>query len=431
MATDVRAAAARALAQVIGGASLNQVLPPALETVADRDRALLQQLCYGTLREAPKFQAVLGNMLAKPLRDRDRDIQGLLLCGLYQLDGMRIPDHAAVSATVAATKALRKTWARGMTNALLRRYQRERDKLLAALPAAQANNHPDWLYQQLHQQWPSQAQGVIEANNTPPPMTLRTNAAHTTREEYLQLLELAGIQARPGRLSPQAITLAEPYDVGALPGFAEGRVSVQDEAAQMAAHLLQARPGERVLDACAAPGGKACHILEMQPELKELVAMDVDEKRLVKVRQNLQRLGLEAGLHCDDASRPGDYFSPESFDHILVDAPCSATGVIRRHPDVKLLRRADDIPSLGKQQLQILQGLWPLLRRGGRLLYATCSVLEQENDDVVASFLQSCEDAQVRPIKHTWGEATAHGRQLLPTPSGPDGLYYCVLSRAT
>jgi 16S rRNA (cytosine967-C5)-methyltransferase len=429
MAMDTRAAAARVLGEVLAGKSLNQALPPALEKVAPRDRGLLQQLCYGSLRQAPRLSALLEQLLDKPLRDKDRDVQGLLMCGLYQLEDTRIPDHAAVSATVAATRALKKPWAKGLSNAILRRFIRERGSLVAGLDAAASAAHPQWLSDAIHQLWPEHANAIISANNHQPPMTLRVNSGHTSRDDYLKQLQDAGIAATAGALCPQAIYLESPRDVVDLPGFEAGDVSVQDEAAQMAAQLVNAQAGERVLDACAAPGGKSCHILELQPELEELVAMDVDAQRLERVEQNLERLQLQATVIVGDASRPPAQLNKQGFDRILVDAPCSASGVIRRHPDVKLLRRARDIVALGEQQLDILQGLWPLLKPGGLLVYATCSILEGENSAVVRAFLRQADDARLLTIEQSWGEAAAAGRQLLPTGSGPDGLFYALLEK--
>lgn len=429
MALDTRAAAARVIGDVLAGRSLNQALPEQLPQVAERDRGLLQQLCYGTLRQQPKLQALLGQLLSKPLKGKDSDIQGLLLCGLYQLESTRIPDHAAVAATVGAVAALKKPWARGMTNAVLRRFLRERDTLTPGLAAAAAASHPEWLYRALYKQWPDDAEQIIEANNLQPPMTLRVNAGRVSRRDYLAQLAAQGIEASPGQLSEQAIYLATPRDVSQLPGFSQGDVSVQDEAAQMAAPLLQAAAGERVLDACAAPGGKACHLLELQPGLAELVAMDVDEARLLKVSENLLRLGLQATLRVGDASHPGDALAPASFDRILVDAPCSATGVIRRHPDVKVLRRPEDIGEMAEMQLRILRGLWPLLKPSGVLLYATCSVLAEENQDVVARFLESEPGAAAVSLTRPWGRAAGCGRQLLPSSQGADGLFYALLCK--
>ncbi len=429
MALDPRAAAAQVIGDVLTGRSLNQVLAPRLAQVAERERSLLQQLSYGTLRQAPRLQALLGQLLNKPLRNKDSDIQGLLLCGLYQLDSTRIPDHAAVASTVGAVAVLKKPWAKSMTNAVLRRFLREREALALELTDAAAASHPEWLYHALLKQWPTAARDIMEANNLQPPMTLRVNTGQISRQDYLDKLSAQDIEARAGRLSPQAIYLAKPCDVSELPGFAEGEASVQDEAAQMAGLLLQAAPGERVLDACAAPGGKACHLLELQPQLAELVAMDVDETRLQKVSQNLQRLKLQATLLVGDARQSGAQLTPASFDRILVDAPCSATGVIRRHPDVKLLRRPEDIDQLARLQLHILQGLWPLLKPGGTLLYATCSVLAEENGEVIQHFLAQYPDAAVVSLEEPWGQAAGGGRQLLPSALATDGLFYAMLRK--
>ena len=429
MAMATRAAAARVLADVLAGKSLNQALPPRLEQVNPRDRGLLRQLCYGSLRLAPRLLAMLDQMLDKPLKAKDRDLQGLLLCGLYQLDATRIPDHAAVDATVAATRDLKKQWARGMTNAILRRYQRQREQLAANLDEAAALSHPRWLYRALQRQWPQAAAAIIHANNSQPPMTLRVNARKVTRQDYLRQLAGQGIEAAAGTLCADAVRLASPCDVADLPGFADGLASVQDEAAQMAATLLDAQPGDRVLDGCAAPGGKTCHLLERQPAVAELVAMDIDEGRLHRLRENLARLGLSARVVAGDGAHPPAALRAGSFDRILVDAPCSATGVIRRHPDVKLLRRATDIPQLAAHQLAILQGLWPLLKPGGVLLYVTCSLLDEENSGVVARFLDAQSTAQSLTPALAWGAATAHGRQLLPQADGPDGLFYALLQK--
>lgn len=430
MNTDVRAAAARVVAAVLGGMSLNRVLPGKLKEVSERDRALLQQLSYGTLRQGPRLDAILKQLLDKPLRDKDRDVRGLLLCGLYQLDSTRVPDHAAVAATVDATRALKKHWAKGMTNAVLRRYLREREQLTEALDQAAAACHPTWLFQTILKQWPAAAAGIIDANNQQPPMTLRVNLNQVSRGDYLAGLEGLGIAAKAGSLSSHAIQLATPIDVWDLPGFSSGTVSVQDEAAQMAALLLQAQAGERVLDACAAPGGKACHILELQPQLGELVAMDIDTLRLQKVSDNLTRLGLTATLMTGDAIEPPASLAAASFDRILVDAPCSASGVIRRHPDVKLLRRESDIALLADQQLRILQGLWPLLKSGGSLLYATCSIIDEENSQVLQRFLTAQSDAVPSSLEMPGSGTVTVGHQLLPSAGGTDGLFYATLKKA-
>jgi len=429
MPLDSRAAAATAIGSVLGGRSLDRALSAALELVTQRDRGFVQQLCYGTLRQAPRLQGVLEQLLDRPLRDRDRDLHGLLLVGLYQLTGTRVPDHAAVAATVAATRALQKDWARGLANAVLRRFLRERDTLVAALDPAAANAHPGWLFHRLHEQWPDQLPAIVEAGNRQPPMTLRVNTLHQSREAYLARLADCGLAAAPGALADTAVYLADAVDVDALPGFAEGAVSVQDEAAQLAAGLLGAGPGERVLDACAAPGGKTCHLLESQPALAEMIAMDIDETRLARVRDNLKRLDQKATVIAADAAQPPTQLRAGSFDRILVDAPCSASGVIRRHPDIKLLRRETDIPQLAARQLAILRGLWPLLRAGGCLLYVTCSILEEENSAVIEEFQRQHASARMEPPAVHWGVALDGGRQLLPAADGPDGLFYSLLRR--
>jgi 16S rRNA (cytosine967-C5)-methyltransferase len=429
MSLDVRAAAAIVIGDVLGGHSMNRALPEQIDRVSERDRGLLQQLCYGTLRQGPRLQAILEHLLEKPLRDKDRDVQGLLMCGLYQLDNTRVPDHAAVAATVNATRVLKKHWAKGMTNAILRRYLREREQLSQLLDEAAAACHPPWLFNKIREQWPACAATIIDANNQQAPMTLRVNRLKLSRQAYIAALAQQDIDAGAGSLGPDALQLAQPMDVWELPGFTAGQVSVQDEAAQLAAILLEAEPGERVLDACAAPGGKACHILEMQPQLAELVAMDVEELRLQKVSENLQRLDLHATVIAGDAAHPPAQLERDSFDRILLDAPCSASGVIRRHPDVKLLRRESDIAQLAALQRGLLQGVWPLLKTGGTLLYATCSILEEENSQVVQGFLAQQRGAELSNSNMEWGEAVASGRQLLPSPEGPDGLFYALLKK--
>lgn len=430
MSRDVRAAAAVAIGEVLGGHSLDRALAKQLEKVSEDDRALLQQLCYGTLRHGPRLQALLGVLLDKPLKAKDRDLQGLLMSGLYQFDHTRIPDHAAVAATVDATRALKKEWAKGLTNAVLRRYQREREPLSRSLTPAAAAAHPGWLFRRINAQWPDACADIIEANNQQPPMTLRVNRLRLSRRNYMASLAERDIEASAGTLAPDSLRLTRPMDVQGLPGFSAGQVSVQDEAAQLAAILLAPEPGERVLDACASPGGKCCHILEIQPRLAELVAMDVDETRLERVRENLARLGLRATVIAGDAATPPDVLKPASFDRILLDAPCSASGVIRRHPDAKLLRRESDIGQFAAQQLQLLEGLWPLLKPGGTLLYATCSILAEENSEVVQAFLEHQDTAALSIPEAAAGEVVSGGRQLLPATGGPDGLFYARLEKA-
>ena len=428
---NVRASAVQVLVQVLGeGRSLATALPPILNRTAVRDRGLLRELCHGVCRWYFRLQRQLDRLLARPLAVTEYGVRALLLIGLYQLWHLRVPDHAAVSETVAAARQLRKPWAAGLTNAVLRAALRRKKELAALLESdSEAGTaHPRWLLERLRQDWPDDWPAIVAANNTRPPFVLRVNSRRLAREDYRLRLAQAGHSADAVPGVPTALLLAEPTDTATLPGFAEGWVSVQDAAAQLAAALLEVRPGQRVLDACAAPGGKTGHLLECEPNL-QLTALDGDAGRLERVRDTLRRLRADARLIAGDAARPADWWDGIPFDRILVDAPCSATGVIRRHPDIKLLRRESDIAALAEQQRAILVGLWPLLRPGGRLLYATCSVLRQENDRVIAAFLAAHPDAVEWPIAAGWGRALPHGRQLLPGEATMDGFYYAGLSK--
>jgi 16S rRNA (cytosine967-C5)-methyltransferase len=428
---NVRALAAQTLDQVLSeGRSLSAALPPALAQTAPQDRGLLQELCYGACRWQPQLQAVLNRLLQRPLPSDQRPVPALLLIGLYQLWHLRIPDHAAVAETVAAVRVLRKPRLAGLVNAVLRNALRRREELTAVIatdPEAQTA-HPRWLLDRLQQDWPDDWPVIIAANNARPSFTLRVNRLQLDRKDYRQRLAALGKPSKPSALSETALTLADLVDPATLPGFAEGWVSVQDAAAQLAAPLLEVQPGMRVLDACAAPGGKTGHLLESVPDI-DLTALDQDADRLARVRDNLQRLRLKARLIVGDARRPSDWWDGVLYDRILLDAPCSGTGVIRRHPDIKLLRRAGDLTALTEQQRVLLESLWPLLKPGGRLVYATCSVLQQENAAVIAHFLATHADAAELPIAAAWGRALAYGRQLLPGADDADGFYYAILSK--
>jgi 16S rRNA (cytosine967-C5)-methyltransferase len=424
-----RAIAAEVLTQVIGeGRSLSRAMddvPPALSD----DRALIQEMCYGVMREYHRLSAVVASLLAKPLKEKDTDVQALLLLGLYQLVHMRIPDHAAVSETVAATAALKKPWARGLLNGVLRNFQRKQAALLAQADITEEGrwSHPQWIIDALRAAWPEDWQAVLTANNQRPPMCLRINRTKIGVDEYLQLLKKEDIDASQSEFTPSAIRLAQPQDVTLLPGFAEGWVSVQDEAAQQAAGLMALEPGQRVLDVCAAPGGKTAHMLESAEV--EMVAVDVDATRLRRVEENLLRLGQLAQCIVGDASVPTEWWDGRAFDRILLDAPCSATGVIRRHPDIKWLRRESDIKALVELQAQILDAIWPLLKPGGMLVYATCSVLPQENAEQIIAFEKRQSDAQVKIIEAQWGLPATVGQQVLTGSSGMDGFYYACLEK--
>ncbi|WP_144945550.1 16S rRNA (cytosine(967)-C(5))-methyltransferase RsmB [Pseudomonas oryzihabitans] len=425
-----RLAATRALAAVLAGrASLGSSLPEQLAKVDPRDRALAQDLAFGTARWQPRLSLLAEKLMDKPFKAGDRDLEALLLIGLYQLFHTRIPAHAAIGETVGCVDKLKKSSAKGLLNAVLRRAQREYDSLLPALehdPAARLA-HPRWLQKALKARWPEHWEAIATANNLHPPLILRVNRRQGSRDAYLTELAAAGIEAVPCAFSADGIRLLQPQDVTALPGFAAGRLSVQDEAAQLAAELLELAPGQRVLDACAAPGGKTCHLLEREPGLAEVVALDADAGRLQRVEQNLARLGLTARTLAADGRAVADWWDGTPFQRILLDAPCSATGVIRRHPDIKLTRQASDIAPLVQLQGELLDALWPTLEVGGILVYATCSVLPEENSSNLAAFLARTPGARELDIPATWGLAQPHGRQLLPQPDGHDGFYYCKL----
>jgi 16S rRNA (cytosine967-C5)-methyltransferase len=430
MGMNPRLAAARALAAVLNGkASLGSSLPPQLDRVEPRDRGLAQDLAFGTARWQPRLALLAEKLLQKPFKAADRDVEALLLIGLYQLFYTRIPPHAAIGETVACVDKLKKSSLKGLLNAVLRRAQREGEQLLAELerdPVVRTA-HPRWLQKALKAHWPEHWEAICAANNAHPPLILRVNRRHGSRDDYLAELRAAGVEAEPCTFSLDGIRLQQACDVTGLPGFAQGRISVQDEAAQLAAELLELAPGQRVLDACCAPGGKTCHLLEAQPQLAAVVAVDLEEKRLVRVRENLARLSLQAELIAADARAVAQWWDGQAFQRILLDAPCSATGVIRRHPDIKLTRQAEDIPALAQLQGELLDALWPTLAVGGILLYATCSTLPTENTEVIAGFLARTPGARELDIAGPFGLKQPHGRQLLAQAEDHDGFYYAKL----
>ncbi len=427
-----RVVAARTLVAVSNDRqSLSQALLRLRAQAGSQDGAFIRELCFGVCRWYQRLQTLAATMLTRPLKPRDADIQALLLLGLYQLLFTRVPPHAAIHETVEASKALGKPWAAGMLNGVLRRFVRERAQIIGDLaqnPAFQYS-HPGWLLKQLQQAYPEQWPQICEANNGRAPMTLRVNCTRITRDAYLQQLSEQGIAAQATKFADSAVQLKQALEVHLLPGFAEGVVSVQDEAAQLAAKLLQPQPGMRVLDACAAPGGKSCHLLEYQPNISELVAVDLAGDRTALIHDNLRRGGLTATVVTGDAARPAQWWDGQPFDRILLDAPCSASGVIRRHPDIKLLRRQRDIAKLAHQQIQLVRSLWPLLKPAGVLLYATCSVFPEENEEVVARFVSEQNDAQSLRIAADWGQSGQYGRQLLPQIAGNDGFYYATIQK--
>lgn len=428
---NLRRLVAQSLTAVIHrGQSLTPVLEEQLAPLSNpKDRALVQAITYGVIRHYYELQQQLERLLAKPLKTKDGDIECLLLAGLYQLQYMRIKPHAAVDETVAACK--HKPWAKSLVNAVLRQFQRD----IAALDQIGDQeirahfNHPEWIQTQITQQWPDYAEKLLYANNQPAPMSLRVNSINISRQDYCQQLLAQGLAHQECSASPSGIRLDQAVNVDDLPGFRDGLVSVQDEAAQLAAFLLDCQPQDRVLDLCAAPGGKTAAILESQTQLHSLLAVDIDDKRLQRINDNLQRLHLHAEVLKADATDSANWGSTRRFERILLDAPCSALGVIRRHPDIKLLRRASDIPQLQALQSKILDAAWEMLVPGGLLLYATCSILQQENEQQIANFLSRHSDACEEVIEATWGIRRPHGRQILTGQQHMDGFYYAKLRK--
>ena len=422
-----RAAAARTIHRILSGESLSHFFHNTLSQLDEKRRPLCQELVYGTLREWPYLVAVSELYIDKPLRRKDQDVLALICIGMYELRHLRTPAHAVVAETVGDTQALRKPWAKGLVNGVLRAHQRC-DGDTTEVPTSARHALPRWLFDSLSQRYPEQFEQIATAARAKPPMAVRVNRQHTGREDYAAVLAESGISVECDQACEDALVLVTPVDVGTLPHFAAGWVSVQDIAAQFAAGLLSPAPDERILDACAAPGGKACHILEQQPQLAELVAMDISESRQQRISENSERLRLTMTQLVGDARAPPETLEPESFDAILADVPCSATGVIRRNPDVKILRQASDIAFFADQQLAILQGLWPLLKPGGRLLYVTCSLLLEENDDVITRFAEA-QDLNVARLTLPKGIATERGWQTLPELHGIDGLFFSLLEK--
>ena len=426
----MRATAAWVIADVLQGSSLTDALGRREKKVGESDRALLQELGYGTCRWYYRLEFLAAKLLSKPLKPREQVVKALILVGLYQLLFSRVPAHAAIGETAGAARLLGRPWATGLVNAVLRRFQREGEALLQEaieVPGARYSQ-PAWFIEAVEQAWPQQAGALLGGLLERPPFTLRLNLQKTTLAGYAAELARLGVTARPVSGIPSALILDRPLPVAELPGFRQGVVSVQDAGAQLAAFFLDPKPGMRVLDACAAPGGKTGHLLERGGEL-ELVALDVDGTRLERVAQNLQRLGRSARLVAGDAAAPAGEWAQHSYDRILADVPCTATGVMRRHPDIRLLRRPGDVQALVERQRAIVDALWRLLRPGGKLLYATCSVLPQENEEQVGAFLARHEDARVVELPSRRGIATEHGLQLLPVDRETDGFYYSLLEK--
>lgn len=430
----LRAEAAKVIDAVVNeGRSLDRALAVGDNQVLPADRPMLRMLCYGCLRHHWQLRWQLQQLLDKPLKSRDSIIETLLIIGFYQLNDTRVPDHAAVSTTVEAARLLKRPKLAGLINAVLRNFLRRKISEQQPPDDEARFNHPAWLIERFRTDWPEHWQQIINANNDRAPMWLRIGPQYKNAADYLEQNELDGALL-PGVDS--AVRLKKAIPVEEIPGFSEGHVSVQDGAAQLAAPWLLANGGGRVLDACAAPGGKTGHLLELLGSESDLTAIDADKKRLDGIRQNLDRLGMNATVLPADASNPGEWWDKRRFERILLDAPCSATGVIRRHPDIKLLRRESDLKPLAGLQSRMLEALWPLLQPGGRLLYVTCSVLAAENDEVVEPFLAAHDDAREHRVLHNYNirdlmcDKTS-GFQVLPGTQGLDGFYFACLEKVS
>ncbi len=439
-----RARAAEAVdAVVIRSRSLDTALAQAEAGISPSERGLARALCYGTLRFHWRLRSQVSALLDRPLKAKDSVNESLIAVGIYQLTGTRIPDHAAVSMTVDASRVLRRPKYASLINAVLRNFLRKNMQAAEPVDEEARYSHPAWLLERLRCDWPDHWLEIVEAGNRQAPMWLRVNINRQSQAGYINELkefqesgqsadDAASHQVIAG--FDQAVKLASPRPVSELPGFSDGQVSVQDAAAQLAGPWLLRGGAKRILDACAAPGGKTGQLLELAGPHADLTAIDLDEDRLDKVRENLARLGLSATVLAADASTPDEWWAGVQFDRILLDAPCSGSGVIRRHPDIKLLRRAEDIATLAGSQLALLRALWPLLEANGRLLYATCSVLTEENDAVVREFLKTQADARENDalpnnnIRDLMQRKTC-GYQILPGNQDVDGFYYACLER--
>jgi 16S rRNA (cytosine967-C5)-methyltransferase len=412
------------------GRSGAEVIPEMLDQLAEKERGFAREIFSGSLRYLPRLQWFTTQVIQRPIKEKDTVVKAILITGIYQLYYMRVPSHAAVSETVNVTRELGVPWAGKFINGTMRAADSRREKLIEEADEADETRfgHPEWLVNWLKHAWPENWQSILEANNKPASITLRARTAAGGREVLQKALNEAGIESHIGKLAAQSLVLESGGDVTAMPGFSEGHFAVQDEAAQLASELLAPQPGDRVLDACAAPGGKTCHLLDLQPELDELLALDVEINRLERVEENLERLELSAQVICGDATS-SDWWDGQQFDRILLDAPCSATGVIRRHPDIKFHRQPSDLDVLAPLQGEILDQIWQMLKPGGTMLYATCSVLPKENSAQMKAFLKRTEDASEIVIEADWGLAQVVGRQLLPGQHDSDGFYFALITK--
>ena len=427
---DLRADTAWVIFQVLEqGKSSREALAIAQARHSKQDAAWLQEMAMGVFRHLPQLQIWLRELLEQPLKGSKKILEHVILLGFYQQAYSRVSDHAAVAATVNAAEILGGKSLKGLINAILRNFQRQQlAEQVSDNPIIQSGL-PKWLYKRLANAYPQELESLLSGMNQPAPIWLRVNQQQCTQPVYCNALTEADIRFALSEAHPDAVILLDRTPITTLPGFAEGWFSVQDGAAQLAAPLLDAQPGERILDCCAAPGGKSAHILERTSGLAELIALDSEASRLTRMTENLQRLQLHANLVCADAAEVNSWWDGKPFDRILLDAPCSATGVIRRHPDIRWLRKSADIEVLQALQYKILSNLWRTLKPGGTLVYATCSVLPVENKAQISRFLQEHSNAQLLPIQP--GETIEQpGRQILPGEQQMDGFYYARLLKS-
>jgi 16S rRNA (cytosine967-C5)-methyltransferase len=431
-----RLAALKTLQQVFSGQSLSAVQIRIIDKLEDkRDRGLANEIVNGVLRWRWQLEFFIAQLLTKPLKPKDSDVQLILLMALYELTECRTPDYAIINEAVELVRKSGKKWAASLVNAVLRRFTREKEQLLVSINSPSTSeeqvrySHPGWILEKIKNDWPDNWQQILDANNQRPTFWLRVNQRQYSAMQYQQLLSDNEIESDTTVLAGHALKLSHGVDVHTLPGFAQGAVSVQDVGAQLVAELLNVSDNHRVLDLCAAPGGKTCHLLERYKTIKSLVAVEFDERRMLRVKENLQRLQLNTELNVDlivaDAREYRQWWNGDNFDRILIDAPCSASGVIRRHPDIKTLRRESDIEQLVKLQSEILSSAWQMLESGGELLYVTCSVFKDENQNQAADFLSQNNDAVEIKINVDWGKSCECGRQLLPGEQDADGFYFC------
>ena len=453
-AKGARAIAAKVLAALQVGT--NGSLGNLLDDYRERpDFPLIQELCFGACRWYPALHSLLDQLLSKPLKAKENDVRWLLLVGLYQLRELSIADYAVINESVEASRSLKKPWAAALVNAVLRNYLRRKEALEAALAitqnpgaassdatlAAAALAHPQWLFDALKAQRPESVEAICAGNNARPPMTLRVNLSKVSRDDYLKQLAERGIEATRGGYAETALVLRDAFHVDDLPGFRDGLVSIQDEASQIVPSLLTLGPGLSLVDACAAPGGKTAAILEREQGLDRVFAIDSSKRRLERVTDNLARLKFAqqpVTLCAANAEKLDAWWDGKPVDRILLDAPCSATGVIRRHPDIKVLRSPAEVASCCESQQTLLTALWPCLAEGGILLYTTCSVLDEENQHAIARFLEATDNAKCERIAADWGvecvaaDGGSLGRQLLPIdPRGPDGFFFAMLRKTS